>query len=269
MNPPGPGWSHQLLRVATGWMVPTLLCFALAEGALAAPNTVPPKSVLKLRNPDENIFSDLRPSAPDLELAKTTENKADAEAAFVQALLLEDDGDSDGALAAYTKALQLDPGADPDLAIRVAGEYANRDDIANGIDLLKDLVKARPNDVQGFLALTDLYLRRLKKPYLALSYAEQALKIAPNQLDTYQTLFEVYLALKRKKDAEAILLRAEKLSSDSPSFWLTLAGLGIRLYTSEKGAFQPTHASVVQPCLEKAANPVSYTHLTLPTICSV
>jgi len=127
MNPPGPGWSHQLLRVATGWMVPTLLCFALAEGALAAPNTVPPKSVLKLRNPDENIFSDLRLSAPDLELAKTTENKADAEAAFVQALLLEDEGDNDGALAAYTKALQLDPGADPDLAIRVAGEYANRD----------------------------------------------------------------------------------------------------------------------------------------------
>jgi tetratricopeptide (TPR) repeat protein len=61
------------------------------------------------------------------------------------------------------------------------------------------------------------------------------------------------LALKRKKDAEAILLRAEKLNSDSPSFWLTLAGLGIRLYTNEKGVFQSAHASLVQPCLEKAA----------------
>jgi tetratricopeptide (TPR) repeat protein len=253
MNPPGPGWSHKLWQVATGWLVPTLLCFALTEGAWAAPNTVPPKSVFKLRNPDENVFSDLRPPAPDLELAKTTENKADAEAAFIQALLLEDEGDNDGALAAYTKALQLDPGADPDLAIRVAGEYANRDEIPNGIDLLKDLVKARPNDVQGLLALTDLYLRRLKKPYLAVSYAEQAIRIAPNQLDTYQSLFEVYLALKRKKDAEAILLRAEKLNSDSPSFWLTLAGLGIRLYTNEKGVFQSAHASLVQPCLEKAA----------------
>jgi tetratricopeptide (TPR) repeat protein len=254
MNPPGSGWSHWLLRIATGWMIPTLLSFALVQEAGAAPDAPQPKTIWKLRNPDENVFSDLRPSAPDLELAKTTENKADAEASFIQALLLEDDGDNDGALAAYTKALQLDPGADPDLAIRVASEYANRDEIPNGIDVLKDLVKARPNEVQGLLALTDLYLRRLKKPYLAVSYAEQALKIAPNQLNTYQTLFEVYLALKRKKDAEAILLRAEKLNSNSPNFWLTLAGLGVRLYTNDKGVFASTHALLVQSCLEKAAN---------------
>jgi tetratricopeptide (TPR) repeat protein len=254
MNPPGSGWAHKLLRLATGWFAPTLLSFALAHGTWAAPDAAPAKLALKLRNPDENIFSDLRPGAPDLGLAKTTENKADAEAAFIQALLLEDEGDNDGALAAYTKALQLDPGADPDLAIRVAGEYANRDEIANGIDVLKDLVKARPNEVQGLLALSDLYLRRLKKPYLAVSYAEQALKIAPNQLNTYQTLFEVYLALKRKKDAEAVLLRAAKLNNDSPSFWLTLADLGVRLYTNDKGVFQAHYPSVVQPCLEKAAD---------------
>jgi tetratricopeptide (TPR) repeat protein len=253
MNPPGSGWAPKLLRVPIGWFALTLLCFALAQGAWAAPDATPTKPAFKLRNPDENIFSDLRPAAPDLGLAKTTESKADAEAAFIQALLLEDDGDNDGALAAYTKALQLDPGADPDLAIRVAGEYANRDEIPNGIDVLKDLVKARPNEVQGLLALSDLYLRRLKKPYLAVSYAEQALKIAPNQLNTYQTLFEVYLALKRKKDAEAVLLRAQKLNSDSPSFWLALAGLGVHLYTNDKGVAQAPPGSIVQQCLEKAA----------------
>jgi tetratricopeptide (TPR) repeat protein len=253
MNPPGSGWAHKLLRVATGWIAPTLLSFALAQGAWSAPEAAPAKPVFKLRDPDENIFSDLRPAAPDLGLAKTTENKADAEAAFIQALLLEDDGDTDGALAAYTKALQLDPGADPDLAIRVASEYANRDEIPNGIDVLKDLVKARPNEVQGLLALADLYLHRLKKPYLAVSYAEQALKIAPNQLNTYQTLFEVYLALRRKKDAEAVILRAEKLTNQGPSFWLTLAGLGVRLYTNDKGVFQSPHVPLVQQCLEKAA----------------
>jgi tetratricopeptide (TPR) repeat protein len=252
MNPPGSGWSHRLRHTATGWVIPALT-LAFTQGAWGAPDTVPAKPLFRLRNPDEGIFSDLRPSAPDLELTKTTENKADAEAAFIQALLLEDEGDNDGALAAYTKALQLDPGADPDLAIRVAGEYANRDEIANGIDVLKDLVKARPNEVQGFLALSDLYLRRLKKPYLAQSYAEQALKIAPNQLNTYQTLFEVYLSLKRKKDAEGVLLRAEKLNSESSGFWLTLASLGVRLYTNEKGVFQAGHDSLVRPCLEKAA----------------
>jgi len=253
MNPPGSGWAHKLLRLATGWFAPTLLSFALAHGTWAAPDAAPAKPALKLRSPDESIFSDLRPAAPDLGLAKTTESKADAEAAFIQALLLEDEGDNDGALAAYTKALELDPGADPDLAIRVASEYANRDEIPNGIDVLKDLVKARPNEVQGLLALSDLYLRRLKKPYLAVSYAEQALKIAPNQLNTYQTLFEIYLALKRKKDAEAVLLRAAKLNNDTPGFWLTLAGLGVRLYSNDKGVFQAPHPSIVQSCLDKAS----------------
>jgi tetratricopeptide (TPR) repeat protein len=253
MNPPGSGWAHRLLRVATGWIAPTLLSFALAQGAWAAPDATASKPAFRLRNPDENIFSDLRPAAPDLGLAKTTESKADAEAAYIQALLLEDEGDNDGALAAYTKALQLDPGADPDLAIRVASEYANRDEIPSGIDVLKDLVKARPNEVQGLLALSDLYLRRLKKPFLAEGYAEQALKIAPNQLNAYETLFEVYLALRRKKDAEAILVRAEKLNSDNSGFWLTLANLGVHLYTNDKGVVQAPHNnSVVQSCLEKA-----------------
>ena len=114
MNPPGSGWAHKLLRLATGWFAPTLLSFALAHGTWAAPDAAPAKPAFKLRNPDESIFSDLRPAAPDLGLAKTTESKADAEAAFIQALLLEDEGDNDGALAAYTKALELDPGADPE-----------------------------------------------------------------------------------------------------------------------------------------------------------
>ena len=85
MNPPGSGWAHKLLRLATGWFAPTLLSFALAHGTWAAPDAAPAKPALKLRNPDENVFSDLRPAAPDLGLTKTTESKADAEAARIYA----------------------------------------------------------------------------------------------------------------------------------------------------------------------------------------
>ena len=253
MNPPELGWSHGLRQTATGWIIPVLLGFILAEGAWAAPNPTPPKTLLKLRNPEDGLFSDVRPSTPDLGLTKTTENKADAEAAFIQALILEDEGDNDGALNEYTKALQLDPGANIDLAIRVAGEYADRDEVASGIDVLKDLIKAHPGEVQGFLALADLYLHHLKKPELAVGYAEQALKLAPNQLNCYQTLFEVYLALKRKKDAEGVLQHAQKLNSDNSTFWLTLAELGVRLDTTDKGVVRPAHAGIVESCLQKAA----------------
>jgi tetratricopeptide (TPR) repeat protein len=253
MNPPGLRWSQSWKRTATSCIIPVFLGFILTGKALGAPTAGAQKEVLRLRSPDEALFSDVRPSAPDLTLSKDAERKADAEAAYIQALIFEDQGDNDGALTAYTQALQLDPGADPDLAIRVASEYADRDEVANGIDVLKDLVKARPDEVRGFLALADLYLQRLKKPELAVTYAEQALKIAPNQLNSYQTLFEVYLALKRKKDAESVLQRAARLDSESPAFWLTLADLGVRLYTNDKGVFQPGKAATVELCLQKAA----------------
>ena len=253
MNPPELRWSRSWKRSATSCIIPVLLGFILTGKALGAPASAPQKNVFRLRNPEEALFSDVRPSAPDLGLSKGVERKADAEAAYIQALIFEDQGDNDGALMAYTQALQLDPGANPDLAIRVASEYADRDEVANGIDVLKDLVKARPNEARGFLALADLYLRRLKKPELAVTYAEQALKVAPDQLNSYETLFEDYLALKRTKDAESVLLRAEKLDSQSPTFWLTLADLGVHLYTNDKGQFQPGKTALVEPCLQKAA----------------
>jgi len=253
MNPPGWMRSQGLKQTAAGWVISISIGFVLTGRALSAPTEAPQKNIFRLRDPDEALFSDVRPAAPDLTLSKSAERKADAEAAYIQALIFEDQGDNEAALVAYTQALQLDPGANPDLAIHVAGEYADRDQVANGIDVLKDLVKARPDEVRGFLALADLYLQRLKKPALAVSYAEQALKIAPNQLNCYETLFEVYFALKRKKDAEAVLERAEKLDSNSPDFWLSLANLGVRLYSNDKGVFQQGHSGLVEPCLQRAA----------------
>jgi tetratricopeptide (TPR) repeat protein len=253
MNPPGLRWPQFWNRTAASYMIPVFLGLILTGKAGGAPISGPQKDVLRLRTPDEAVFSDVRPSSPDLGLSKAAEQKANAEAAYIQALIFEDQGDNDSALMAYTEALQLDPGANPDLAIRIASEYADRAQVANGIDILKDLVKARPDEMRGFLALADLYLRRLKKPELALTYAEQAVRIAPNQLNTYETLFDVYFALKHKKEAEAVLQRAEKLDSDSSTFWLTLANLGIRLYSNDKGAFQQGHAALVEPCLQKAA----------------
>jgi tetratricopeptide (TPR) repeat protein len=211
------------------------------------------KMPLKYRYPEESVIFDLRASTPEQSLARPSEKKADAEAAFMEGLILEDEGDYDSALESYTRSLQLDPGGNPQIAIRVANEHIKREEIPPALDLLKDLIKARPEEVQGFLNLADIYLQQLRKPDLALPYAEQALRLAPDRLTAYQSVFEVYLALNRKKNAESILQRAQKLESTEASTWLTLADLGVRLYSNEKGIFQTAHAPAVEPFLKRAA----------------
>ena len=233
------------------WSLGAILLVLITSAALGAtgqPNKVPPKN----RDLEESLFFDIRPSAPDQALSKPAEKKADAQAAFMQGLVFEEDGDYDSALESYTKSLQLDPGGNPAVAIRVANEYIKRGEIPSALDLLKDLIKVRPDEVQGFLNLADIYLQQLRKPDLALPFAEQALRLAPDRLTAYQTLFEIYFALNRKKSAETVLQRAQKLESKDPSTWLTLADLSIRLYSNEKGVFQPGRASAVEPYLQKA-----------------
>ena len=109
--------------------------------------------------------------------------------------------------------------------MRIAHDYAKRGDVASGIDVLKDLAKARPNEPLAYLNLAYFYLKQLKKPELAVKYAEQAVEVDPKNFTGYQTLFEVYMALKQKKEAESTLLKAQKLDSKDPNFWLNLVDL--------------------------------------------
>ncbi|MBV8899433.1 MAG: tetratricopeptide repeat protein [Verrucomicrobia bacterium] len=212
------------------------------EGAKTRPRAV-----------EEIFYSDVRVAGPEQLLPKPLEKKAEAEAAFIQGLIAEDEGAFDDALRDYTTALQLDPGGNPELTVRIAHEYAKRGDVATGIDLLKDLAKARRDDVSAQLTLAGFYLNELKKPDLALKYAEEAARIAPGNLASYQTLFDVYFALKRKRDAEQMLKRAEQLDRKDPDFWLTLAELAIRLYRADNGSFPAAKSPAVTPFLQRAA----------------
>jgi tetratricopeptide (TPR) repeat protein len=226
----------------------------LDSGEAAQQGAASARPPAKYRNLEQMFYSEIRPATPDQQLSQTLEKKSDAEAAYIQGMIREDEGDYEEALATYTRSLQLDPGGNPQLAVRIAHEYAKRGEVATGIDILKDLAKVRPNEPAAYLNLAYFYLRQLKKPELAVKYAEQAVKVAPDNFVGYQTVFEVYLALKRKPDAEAVLERAQKLNSKDPGFWLSLTDLSIRLYRSENGNFPPNKISAVEPLLQKAVS---------------
>ena len=251
-------WRSARLLLCIGASVGTAL------GAVKLPKEAEPVSLVavastatpapRYRNLEDTFYSDIRGATPEQQLPKSLENKADAQASYMEGLLLEEEGDYEEALAAYTRSLQLDPGGNPQLAVRVAHDYAKRGDVANGIDVLKDLSKARPNEPAAYLNLAYLYLKQLKKPELAVKYAEQAVRVDPKNFTGYETLFEVYVALKQKSDAEAVLTKAQKLDSKDPNFWLSLVELSLQLYDNGRGNFPPSKVVAIDPLLKKAAS---------------
>jgi tetratricopeptide (TPR) repeat protein len=250
-------WRPTRLLLCLGASVGTSLgaFVATGEAEQAFPIVIASKvsSAPRYRSPEETFYSDIRPATPEQQLPKSIEKKADAQASYMEGLLLEEEGDYEAALAAYSKSLQLDPGGNPQLAVRIAHDYAKRGDVASGIDVLKDLAKARPNEPLAYLNLAYFYLKQLRKPELAVKYAEQAVQVDPKNFVGYQTLFEVYLALNQKKEAESILLKAQKLESNDPNFWLNLVDLTIQLYSNKQDSFPAQRVAAVEPLLKKAA----------------
>jgi tetratricopeptide (TPR) repeat protein len=198
------------------------------------------------------------PAPPeDLSLVKESAKKADALAAFSKGLLAEENADTDTALEQYRRVLDLDP-TYTELAIKVAYELARRDDVAEGISVLKDAIKASPKEPLTYLYLSQLYSKYLKKPDLALKYANKALNLDPSNFAAYLTIFEIHVANKESEKAEQVLERASQLKTDDPEFWLQLGELSSRLYLHEDGAAEAGKLeklnAIYQKVLEFAKN---------------
>ncbi len=196
--------------------------------------------------------SPVRPVPPDLLLKKADENKADAFVAFSQGLVAEDNADQDKMLAAYRKALELDP-AYAELSVKVAYELARRNDTSAAIQVLKDTIKAAPKEPLPYIYLSQLYAKNLNKPDLALKYAEQALALAPDNFAGHQAIYELYIGLGQVKKAEQILERAGKAERPDARFWLQLGNLYRRIYLKEDGSAEPAQVEKMNTIYRKAA----------------
>src|SRR4030095_7504426 len=97
-----------------------------------------------------------------------------------------------------------------ELANKVAYELARRNDVAGGIQVLKDTIKAAPKEPLPLVYLSQLYSKHLKKTDLALKYAEQALAIAPQNFACHLALYELYVGSGQPQKAGHILERAAK-----------------------------------------------------------
>jgi len=196
--------------------------------------------------------SELRPIAPDLQLKPEDGRKADAFGSFAQALIAEDNADPDAMLAGYRRTLDLDPGY-AELAVKVAFELTRRNDVSTGIQILKDAIKASPKEPLPYIYLSQLYSHHLKKPDLALTYAEQALALAPENFKSYLATYELFEASGQKAKGDAVIARALKVDSKDTAYWTDLGEFLQKIYLKDDGTCTPDELKRLNAVYERLA----------------
>jgi tetratricopeptide (TPR) repeat protein len=238
------------------WRFLFVLVFLAAASAVSAkaPRTKPPQirsapAGMKIERRDDS-FS-LKP-APDLVLRPEGERKAGALAHFVEGMAFEESGEMDKALEAYHKVLNVDPGQS-DLASRVAVLLIQQEDFPQAIDVLKDAIKANPNDAAPYRQLAFIYAKYFKKTDQAVDYANRAITLNPKDIEAYQRLAEIELAAGEEKKAIEALDRAARVRSDDASFWTQLGKLYAAVLFTPDSQPKPDELKRVNEIFKKAA----------------
>jgi tetratricopeptide (TPR) repeat protein len=191
--------------------------------------------------------------AADLALRASGAHKADALAHFVEGMAFEENGEMDRALEAYRKVLNVNPGQ-AQLASRVAGLLIQQDDFPQAIDVLKDAIKANPNNAEPYQQLAFIYLKYLKKTDQAIDYANRAIALNPGDAEGYQRLVEIEVAAGQEKKALEVLDRAAKIRSNDPAFWMRLGKLYMAILFKSDSQPKPEELKRTNEIFKKAAD---------------
>jgi len=190
--------------------------------------------------------------AGDLALRASGAHNADALARFVEGMAFEENGEMDRALEAYRKVLNVNPGQ-AQLASRVAGLLIQQDDFPQAIDVLKDAIKANPNNAEPYQQLAFIYLKYLKKTDQAIDYANRAIALNPGDTEGYQRLVEIEVAAGQEKKALEVLDRASKIRSNDPAFWMRLGKLYMAILFKSDSQPKPDELKKTNEIFKKAA----------------
>ena len=155
------------------------------------------------------------------------------------------------ALEAYQKVLNVEPGQSQ-LASRVAGLLIQQDDFPQAIDVLKDAIKANPNNAEPYQQLAFIYTRYLKKTDQAIDYANRAIALNPGDVEGYQRLVEIELAAGQERRALEALDRALKVHSNDPNFWIRLGKLYVAILFKADSQPKPDELTKTNEIFKKA-----------------
>src|SRR5881392_2414298 len=215
-----------------------------------SPKAVPSSAATKKAGRQDDSLNPKPPA--DLALRPGGAHKADALANFVEGMALEENGEMDRALDAYRKVLNVDPGQ-AQLAARVAGLLIQQDDFPQAIDVLKDAIKANPNNAEPYQQLAFIYARYLKRTDQAIDYANRAIALNPGDVEGYQRLVEIELAAGQERSALEALDRALKVHSSDPNFLTRLGKLYVAILFKSDSQPKPDELKKTNEVFRRAA----------------
>src|ERR1041385_3465408 len=223
---------------------------ALAERTTKTSAAKTPRSTQSKQAGHQDDSLNLKPAA-DLGLRAGGAHKADAFANFVEGMAFEENGEMDRALEAYRKVLNIDPGH-AQLATSVAGLLIKQEDYPQAIDVLKDTIKANPNNAEPYQQLAFIYLKYLKRTDQAIDYATRAIALNPADAEGYQRLVEIEVAAGQEKKALEVLDRAAKVRSNDPAFWMRLGKLYMAILFKSDSQPKPDELKKTNEIFKKA-----------------
>jgi tetratricopeptide (TPR) repeat protein len=218
-----------------------------------APSSTAPGS----SNPARFIFADPFPSpasvpAPDLLIQQKAEIQAEALTFYTLAAIKEESGETEEASALYQKALSLDPG-NAALAVRLSTELIAKNQVAEALRLLKDANAASPKNVGALVQIARTYLGVLKRPDSALTYAEKAYKLAPEEIPVLAVYLETCAAGSLNQRVEDALKKSLQSTQQDVDFWIQ-AGTLFRNALITRGAVSKVLLGKINDFFKTALN---------------
>jgi tetratricopeptide (TPR) repeat protein len=218
---------------------------------------VPSSTAPGSRNPARFIFADPFPSpasepARDLLIQQKSEIQAEALTFYTLAAIKEESGETEEASVLYQKALSLDPG-NAALAVRLSSGLIAKGQTAEALRLLKDANAASPKHVGALMQIARTYLGVLKRPDSALTYAEKAYKLAPEDIPALSVYLETCAAGSLNQRVEDALKKSLQSTQQDVDFWIQ-AGTLFRNALITRGAVSKVLLAKINEFFKTALN---------------
>ena len=138
-----------------------------------------------------------------VQLTAQIEVLPEGQAAFVQAMAMEQSGNLDGAIQIYNQILNGDPNNQP-AYFQLKNIYSKTGDPASGIPLIKNWMKNHPENLQSELTLGEFYFRNQEQEK-ALEIWRHFRKTKLTNQTTYRLLFHTYIRFGQTEAMESLV----------------------------------------------------------------
>ena len=176
-------------------------------------------------------------------LSNEGKNRSQALAHYALGRGLENQGQTERAIASYLKVLELQPGHHV-LARKTAYLLAQSGQQEAGRHLLEGILTKNPGEVYAHIALSE-YLATYHSGDPAvhersIKVIEQAVEEFPDEAAVYEHIVKLHLAANRKEEARAILQKAISRENKDSVYWLRMGKLAQGLWPlrPESGDFE-------------------------------